>query len=248
MILDRDRGGAYVATFIAGAGLFGTFFLLTYYLQQTLGYSPLVTGVAAFSLETDTVSPLLSSVGEASPESATYLLTAVAAGFVLLNGDGDVITAHRLLTQAIEDQARPYRISDTGVGRPGGRRAQGNRANPTPRRSASIRLAHAAGTPDRAAGRRRPDQQGDRPAASHVTPDGRSPPVPDLSQTWHNHPGSAARRARLPALRAPRRESRLTVTSKKPGAPSASFVHRESLISMWPRLREPHARREWERN
>ena len=71
---------------------------------------------AAFSLETDTVSKLLSSVGEASPESATYLLTAVAAAFVLLNGDGDVITAHRLLTQAIEDQARPYRISgDTGV-------------------------------------------------------------------------------------------------------------------------------------
>jgi hypothetical protein len=46
VILDRDRGGAYVATFIAGAGLFGTFFFLTYYLQQTLGYSPLVTGVA----------------------------------------------------------------------------------------------------------------------------------------------------------------------------------------------------------
>jgi DNA-binding CsgD family transcriptional regulator len=70
---------------------------------------------AVFSLETDTVSQLLSGEGEPSPESATYLLTAVAAGFVLLNGDGDVITAHRLLTQAIEDQARPYRISDTGV-------------------------------------------------------------------------------------------------------------------------------------
>ena len=70
---------------------------------------------AAYSWETDTVSQLLSSMGEASPESATYLLTAVAAAFVLLNGDGDVITAHRLLTQAIEDQARPYRISDTGV-------------------------------------------------------------------------------------------------------------------------------------
>ena len=54
-------------------------------------------------------------MGEASPEPATYLLTAVAAAFVLLNGDGDVITAHRLLTQAIEDQARPYRISDTGL-------------------------------------------------------------------------------------------------------------------------------------
>ena len=54
--------------------------------------------------------------GEASPEPATYLLTAVAAAFGLLNGDGaDVITAHRLLTQAIEDQARPYLLIDTGV-------------------------------------------------------------------------------------------------------------------------------------
>ena len=31
---------------IAAAGLFGIFLFLTYYLQQTLGYSPLVTGVA----------------------------------------------------------------------------------------------------------------------------------------------------------------------------------------------------------
>ena len=30
---------------IGTAGLFGTFLFLTYYLQQTLGYSPLVTGV-----------------------------------------------------------------------------------------------------------------------------------------------------------------------------------------------------------
>ena len=28
------------------AGLFGIFLFLTYYLQQTLGYSPLITGVA----------------------------------------------------------------------------------------------------------------------------------------------------------------------------------------------------------
>ena len=70
---------------------------------------------ASVTLEVDTVSPLLSDARQAGPESGTSLLTAAAAAFVLLNGDGDVITAHRLLTQAIEDQARPYRISDTGV-------------------------------------------------------------------------------------------------------------------------------------
>jgi EmrB/QacA subfamily drug resistance transporter len=46
VVLDRNRGGAYVSMLISSAGLFGTFLFLTYYLQQTLGYSPLVTGLA----------------------------------------------------------------------------------------------------------------------------------------------------------------------------------------------------------
>jgi EmrB/QacA subfamily drug resistance transporter len=46
VVLDRNRGGAYASMLIASAGLFGTFLFLTFYLQQTLGYSPLVTGVA----------------------------------------------------------------------------------------------------------------------------------------------------------------------------------------------------------
>jgi EmrB/QacA subfamily drug resistance transporter len=46
VVLDRNRGGAYLSMFMAAAGLFGIFLFLTYYLQQTLGYSPLETGVA----------------------------------------------------------------------------------------------------------------------------------------------------------------------------------------------------------
>jgi EmrB/QacA subfamily drug resistance transporter len=46
VVLDRNRGGAYLSMFFAGAGLFGTFLFLTYYMQLTLGYSPLLTGVA----------------------------------------------------------------------------------------------------------------------------------------------------------------------------------------------------------
>jgi EmrB/QacA subfamily drug resistance transporter len=50
VVLDRNRGGAYLSMLIASAGLFGTFLFLTYYLQQTVGYSPLVTGVAFLPL------------------------------------------------------------------------------------------------------------------------------------------------------------------------------------------------------
>ncbi|HEX9527097.1 MAG TPA: MFS transporter, partial [Streptosporangiaceae bacterium] len=46
VVLDRNRGGAYASMLIGTAGLFGILLFLTYYLQQTLGYSPLVTGVA----------------------------------------------------------------------------------------------------------------------------------------------------------------------------------------------------------
>ncbi len=46
VVLDRNRAGAYLAVLTVGAGMFGIFLFLTYYMQQTLGYSPVVTGVA----------------------------------------------------------------------------------------------------------------------------------------------------------------------------------------------------------
>jgi EmrB/QacA subfamily drug resistance transporter len=50
VVLDRNRGGAYLAVLITGVGMFGIFLFLTYYLQQTLRYSPVVTGVAFLPL------------------------------------------------------------------------------------------------------------------------------------------------------------------------------------------------------
>src|SRR6201997_1432963 len=50
VVLDRNRSGAYLSMLFVSAGLFGVFLFLTYYLQQTLGYSPLVTGVAFLPL------------------------------------------------------------------------------------------------------------------------------------------------------------------------------------------------------
>ena len=40
VVLDHNRGGAYLAVLIAGAGMFGIFLFLTYYLQTILDYSP----------------------------------------------------------------------------------------------------------------------------------------------------------------------------------------------------------------
>jgi EmrB/QacA subfamily drug resistance transporter len=46
VVLDRNRGGSYAAFAIAGAGMFGVFLFLTFYLQDTLGFSPVQSGLA----------------------------------------------------------------------------------------------------------------------------------------------------------------------------------------------------------
>jgi EmrB/QacA subfamily drug resistance transporter len=46
VVLDRNRGAAYLGILLAGAGMFGVFLFVTYYLQDTLHYSPVITGVA----------------------------------------------------------------------------------------------------------------------------------------------------------------------------------------------------------
>jgi EmrB/QacA subfamily drug resistance transporter len=46
IVLNRNRGGAYISVFVASLCLFATLFFLTYYLQRTLNYSPIKTGVA----------------------------------------------------------------------------------------------------------------------------------------------------------------------------------------------------------
>jgi EmrB/QacA subfamily drug resistance transporter len=46
VVADRNRSGGYLAVAAVGAGLFGVFLFLTYYMQQTLGFSPLTTGLA----------------------------------------------------------------------------------------------------------------------------------------------------------------------------------------------------------
>ncbi|MEV6965386.1 MFS transporter [Hamadaea sp. NPDC051192] len=47
ILLDRNRGGAYLGSLFVGAGLFGSFLFMTFYFQRTLGYSPMKAGLAA---------------------------------------------------------------------------------------------------------------------------------------------------------------------------------------------------------
>jgi EmrB/QacA subfamily drug resistance transporter len=46
VVTDRNRGGSFLAIAVAGAGIFGVFLFLTFYLQNTKGLSALETGLA----------------------------------------------------------------------------------------------------------------------------------------------------------------------------------------------------------
>jgi EmrB/QacA subfamily drug resistance transporter len=50
VVTDRDRGASFLAIGTASAGLFGLFLFLTFYLQDTKGFSALETGLAFLPL------------------------------------------------------------------------------------------------------------------------------------------------------------------------------------------------------
>jgi EmrB/QacA subfamily drug resistance transporter len=81
VILDRTRGGAYVAVGVAGIAIFGVFLFLTYYLQTVRGYTPLGTGVAFL--------PMIACILLASNSSSIFLLprlgprTLISSGMLL---------------------------------------------------------------------------------------------------------------------------------------------------------------------
>ncbi|MGD0247155.1 MAG: MFS transporter [Streptosporangiaceae bacterium] len=78
IILDRNRAGAYLAMFLAAIGMFGVFLFLTYYLEETLRYSAVKTGVAFLPLTLVLV--VVAAVGN------TVLLTRVSARALIPTG------------------------------------------------------------------------------------------------------------------------------------------------------------------
>ncbi len=50
IVADRTRGGAYAAIGMAGISMFALFLFLTYFLQRTLGFTPIQTGLGFLPL------------------------------------------------------------------------------------------------------------------------------------------------------------------------------------------------------
>jgi EmrB/QacA subfamily drug resistance transporter len=78
ILADRGRGGSLLAVLLAAAGMFGVFLFVTFYLQQTLGYSALKTGFAFL--------PMMAAVMIASTGSSQYLSTKVGPRWIVAPG------------------------------------------------------------------------------------------------------------------------------------------------------------------
>ncbi|WP_028061358.1 MFS transporter [Candidatus Solirubrobacter pratensis] len=93
VVADRNRGGAYLAAGLVAIGMFGVFLFLTYYLQQTLGFSPVETGLAFLPMVGAIMLTATTSTAKLLPRLGPRPLipagmTLAAAGMVLLTGIG----------------------------------------------------------------------------------------------------------------------------------------------------------------
>lgn len=114
VVLDRNRGGAYVAIFIVGAGMFGIFLFLTYYMQVSLRYSPVISGVAFL--------PMVACVAIAANVSNIVLLPRigpkpiVVAAFILLAGAQVWLTRIGVRGDYVSDLLGPIMVTGIGMG------------------------------------------------------------------------------------------------------------------------------------
>ena len=93
IVLDRFRGGAYLAIGLSAIGLFGIFLFLTYYLEEILRYSPVVTGLAFLPLIGALIVSSTTSSGLLMPRLGPRIL--IPAGLLIAAG-GMVILASQL--------------------------------------------------------------------------------------------------------------------------------------------------------
>jgi EmrB/QacA subfamily drug resistance transporter len=114
VVLDRNRGASYLAILIVGAGLFGIFLFLTYYMQISLGYSPVISGVAFL--------PMVVCIAVAANVGNIVLLPRVGpkplviAAFLLLTGGQIWLTRIGVRGDYVGDILGPLMVTGTGMG------------------------------------------------------------------------------------------------------------------------------------
>jgi EmrB/QacA subfamily drug resistance transporter len=91
IVLNRFRGGAYLAIGLSAIGVFGIFLFLTYYLQLTLAYSPVKAGLAFLPMIAAIVAASTISSGALMPRTGPRPL--ITAGMLIAAGGLSLLAA-----------------------------------------------------------------------------------------------------------------------------------------------------------
>src|SRR6266480_1678077 len=111
VIVDRARGGSYVALGISGIAIFGTFLFLTFYLQVIKGFSPLTTGLLFLPM---TVCILISS--NLSSNIGLGPRALIAAGMLLSAGGMALLTQVTVTSSYVSGVLPALLILGLGLG------------------------------------------------------------------------------------------------------------------------------------
>src|ERR1700758_494180 len=105
IVLNRFRGGAYLAIGLSAIGVFGIFLFLTYYFQLTLAYSPVKSGLGFL--------PIIAAIVAASTTSSGVLMPRVgprpliSAGLFIAAGGLSLLAAQLGLRTSYLDWILP---------------------------------------------------------------------------------------------------------------------------------------------
>ncbi len=114
VLLDRNRGTSFLAMLISSGAMFGLFLFVTYYLQESLGYTPVATGLAFL--------PMVGAVMVAARLATTQLLPRLGPKVLVPLGMGLAVVGLVWLTRLglesgyAADVMPPLMVAGLGIG------------------------------------------------------------------------------------------------------------------------------------
>ena len=91
IVLNRFRGGSYLAVGLSAIGMFAIFLFLTYYLEEVLRYSPVVTGVSFLPMIAALILASTTTTGLLMPRFGPRIF--VVAGMTIAAGGLAILAA-----------------------------------------------------------------------------------------------------------------------------------------------------------
>ncbi len=114
ILLDRERGASLSALMLVNVGMFAVFLFLTYYLQTSLNYSPVETGLAFLPLIFGTIVGAVAGLNILSRYVGPRII--VPGGMLLAAANLAWLTQLRLDSSYWSDIAAPLALLGVGLG------------------------------------------------------------------------------------------------------------------------------------